>query len=151
MRDSHSLVMSMMRKLSYVSLMACKGIFRLGYIPKSLQICSWPCKWPNRSVLLLPLLAKMTSIHQNKPSLCRLLLGNTREMVACQWSLVSLQCLAASVIPAANTVTKLHSASTMQQLPTLCPTKTMVPRASRMPNLVICSVLLGNCSLSLLI
>ena len=61
-RDSRSVVILMMWKLFSISLMACKVIFRLEYIPRGLQICSWQCKWPNKLALLLPLLAKVTNV-----------------------------------------------------------------------------------------
>ena len=150
--DLHSVGMSIMRKLYSVFLMDCKGLFRLGYVARSLQTCSQLCKWLNRSAPLLPLLAKMTSVGQKKLLLCQLPLGNIGEMATHQWSLVPLQCSVANVMRVANTVTKLLSAPrAMRQLPTLCPTITMVPRASRMLNLVICSLSLGSCSLLLLI
>ena len=72
-RDSHSVVMSMMQKLSSISSTACKGIFRPEYIPKSLQTCSQPCEWPNRLAPLLQLLAKMTTVGQNGLLMCQLL------------------------------------------------------------------------------
>ena len=121
--------------------MACNGIFRFGYVPRSLQTCSQLCKWLNRSALLLPLLAKMTSVVQSELLLCQLPLDNIGELVMRQWSLAPLQHSVANVIYAANMVAKLCNApSAMRQLPTLCLTNITVPRASRMLSLVICSL-----------
>ena len=57
-KSSCNVVTLMMQKLSSISLMGCKEIFRPGYVPRSLQTYSQPCKWPKKLDLLLPLPAK---------------------------------------------------------------------------------------------
>ena len=146
-RYSRSVVMSMMQKLSSILSMACKGIFRLGYVPKSLQICNLPCKWPNKLALILPLLAKITNVGQNDLLLCCLPLGNMGRWLHANgaWHHCNVPQQVSYLRPT------LSQSCAMQQLPTLHPTNITVPRASRMPNLVLFNLSLGSYSLLLLI
>ena len=139
----------MRRRLCFGLLMASLPMYRPGYVPRNLLICSQPCKWLNKLDRRLPMLIKMTNVTAKDPWPFPFP-SSSPAGITRQWSLApQRRSVGAATYVASMGIRPRNAPRVKRQLPTLLPTIITVVEENSRANLIICSKPLISCRLSL--